>query len=128
MPPVLRKLLKTTKQEEVFQVTTSRRDKYLPYFTDPQGVFSLDLLTPAKSQVTFTVNLIAFEQKDYLFKILFSEKLARLSFIKQMATDFFKAGNLRKAIKVYGKVHSYFRTKDAKNNFQKEDEQTEEYL
>ena len=38
--------------------------------------------------------------------------------MKGVATDFFKAGNLRKAEKVYGKVHSYFRTKDAKNNFQ----------
>jgi len=36
--------------------------------------------------------------------------------------------NFRKAEKVYGKVHSYFRTKDAKNNFQKEDETEERYI
>jgi len=28
---------------------------------------------------------------------------------------------------LYGKVHSYFRTKDAKNNFQSEDETSQEY-
>ena len=30
-------------------------------------------------------------------------------------------------MKVYAKVHGYFRTKDAKNNFQKEDEGEERY-
>lgn len=48
--------------------------------------------------------------------------------MKGIATDLFKKGNFAKALKVYGKVHSYFRTKDAKNNFQKEDETTEEFL
>ena len=45
-----------------------------------------------------------------------------------MANDFLKSGNARKALKCYNKVHMYFRTKDAKNNFQKEDETTEEFL
>lgn len=48
--------------------------------------------------------------------------------MKGIATDLFKKGNFLKALKVYGKVHSYFRTKDAKNNFQKEDETTEEFI
>ena len=47
--------------------------------------------------------------------------------MKGVATDFFKSGNLRKAEKVYGKVHSYYRTKDAKNNFQKEDDTDPRY-
>ncbi len=67
---------------------------------------------------------MAFEQKDYLFKLLIGEKYERLKFMKEVATEFFKMGNMRKAEKVYGKVHSYFRTKDAKNNFQKEDDST----
>ena len=48
--------------------------------------------------------------------------------MKTIAGDFFKAGLFRKALKQYGKVHMYFRTKDAKNNFQKEDETTEDYV
>ena len=117
MPPVIRKILKTTKTQEVFEVKCSRKDKLAPYFEDPNGVFKKDLLQTFQNDVTFTVSLVAFEQKDFLFKLLISEKMARLSFIKSMATDFFKLGNLRKAEKLYGKVHSYFRTKDAKNNF-----------
>lgn len=77
--------------------------------------------------MTLTVCLIAFEQKDYLFKSLIADKLARLNFLKAQATAFFKIGNLKKALKLYLKVHSYFRTKDARNNFQKEDETTEAY-
>ncbi len=122
MPPVIRKVLKTTKTQEVFEVKCSRKEKIVPYFDDPNGVFKRELLENFEKDVTFTINLIAFEQKDFLFKLLISEKLARLTFIKTMATDFFKQGNLKKAEKLYGKVHSYFRTKDAKNNFQKEDE------
>ena len=34
---------------------------------------------------------------------------------------------MKKALKLYTKVHSYFRTKDAKNNYQKEDDTTEEF-
>lgn len=47
--------------------------------------------------------------------------------MKGVATEFFKQGNLKKALKLYTKVHSYFRTKDARNNFQKEDEETSDF-
>jgi hypothetical protein len=40
LPPVIRKILKTTKMNEVFQVRTTRKDKLIPYFTDPSGVFN----------------------------------------------------------------------------------------
>ncbi len=76
-------------------------------------------------EVVITINLVAFEQKDYLFKLTIEEKLQRLTFLKRLATDLFKQSNYHKALKLYGKVHSYFRTKDAKNNFQKEDESTD---
>ena len=47
--------------------------------------------------------------------------------MKGLAGSFFKQGLLRKALKTYNKVHMYFRTKDAKNNHQKEDEETEDF-
>ncbi len=78
--------------------------------------------------MVLTINLVAFEQKDYLFKLTIQEKLQRLTFMKGIATELFKKGNHPKALKIYGKVHSYFRTKDAKNNFQKEDETTDEFI
>jgi hypothetical protein len=127
LPPVLRRVLKTSKQGEVFQIRTSRRGKLLPAFSDPAGIFTREVLEAFTKEVTLTICLIAFEQKDYLFKSLIIDKQARLIFLKGQATAFFKAGNLRKALKLYLKVHSYFRTKDARNNFQKEDETTEIY-
>jgi tetratricopeptide (TPR) repeat protein len=68
------------------------------------------------------------EQKDYVFKLLLIDKLSRLCSIKALATEFFKRGDYKKALKHYQKVNSYFRTKDAKNNFQKEDEGEEGYV
>lgn len=127
LPPVLRKVLKTSKMEEMFEVRSSRRDKIIPHFDDPNGIFSKQVLESFEKEVTFKIYLIAFQQKDYLFKLPIVEKVQRLSFMKTIATDFFKAGNLRKADKLYTKVHSYFRTKDAKKNFQEEDETQEEY-
>ena len=41
-----------------------------------------------------------------------------------MANKFFKEQNYHKAEKLYMRINSYFRTKDAKNNFIKEEEDT----
>lgn len=117
LPPIIRKILKTTKLTEVFQVRTKRIDKLKSYFKDPNGVFDADVLSKFKDEVVFTVNLVAFEQKDYLFKLLIHEKFERLTFLKGIATDFFKQSHFNKALKVYSKVLSLYRTKDAKNNF-----------
>ncbi len=117
LPTVIRKILKTTKPTEVVQVRSNRRDKIIPYFQDPNGIFSQELLNSFEKEVVFTFCLVAFEQKDYIFKIPQAEKITRLQFLKQIATDFFKMNRLKKALKCYNKVHMYFRTKDAKNNF-----------
>jgi hypothetical protein len=61
LPPVIRKILKTTKTQEVFQVTSTRKDKVAPYFEDPNGIFKKEVLENFKKSVIFTVNLIAFE-------------------------------------------------------------------
>ena len=83
LPPIVRKVLKTSKLNEVFQVRTSRRDKALPAFSDEiGGVFKKEILDPFKNEIVFTICLVAFEQKDYLFKILIAEKLERLAFVK----------------------------------------------
>lgn len=44
LPPVLRRVLKTSKQGEVFQIRSSRREKVLPAFSDPAGIFSREVL------------------------------------------------------------------------------------
>ena len=44
LPPVLRRVLKTSKQGEVFQIRSSRREKVLPAFSDPAGIFTREVL------------------------------------------------------------------------------------
>jgi tetratricopeptide (TPR) repeat protein len=132
LPPVIRKVLKTTKLTETFQVRClkSAHSKVVPYFQckEAPAIFNKQLLEGYEKEVVYTVCLVAMEQKDYLFKLPIAEKLERLGFLKAVGTDFFKLGLSKKALKQYGKVHSYFRTKDAKNNFQKEEEGSEEFV
>ena len=75
VPPVITKLLKTTKMNEVFQIRTTRKDKALSYFKDSNNIFDNDLISSFKNEVVFTVCLVAFEQKDFLFKLPIAEKL-----------------------------------------------------
>jgi hypothetical protein len=51
-----------------------------------------------------------------------AEKIERFLFLKTIAARFFRSQNYKMAEKVYLKINSYFRSKDAKNNFSKEDE------
>lgn len=44
LPPVMRKILKTTKMNEIVHIRSTRRDKIIPYFEDPNGIFKKDLL------------------------------------------------------------------------------------
>ena len=61
LPPVIRKILKTTKLQEIFEVRCKRKDKVLTAFEDPNGIFTNSLFESMESEVTYTVNLVAFE-------------------------------------------------------------------
>ncbi len=74
--------MKTSKQGEVFQIRSNKKSKILPAISDPSGIFTDQILTSFEKEISITVCLVAFEQKDYLFKILINEKLDRLNFLK----------------------------------------------
>ena len=44
LPSIIRRILKTTKMNEVFQIRTTRRNKITPFFKDPNGVFNDEIL------------------------------------------------------------------------------------
>jgi hypothetical protein len=93
LPPVLRRIIKTSKPLEVFQVrctSKARLAKIVPYFDDPQGIFTKANLGSFEKEVVFTICLVAFEQKDYVFKIPIAEKLSRLTGFKALANEFMK--------------------------------------
>ena len=68
LPPVVRKILRGTKLNEVVFVKSTRADKLTPQFEDASGVFSKDNLAFQKEAV-ITFALVAFESKDHLFKL-----------------------------------------------------------
>ena len=61
IPPVLRKVLKYSKLNEVFEIKTRRADKLIPLFPDCNGIFKPELLSNFSQEVVMTINLVAFE-------------------------------------------------------------------
>ncbi len=110
------------KMREVMEIRCTKTDKLLTHFDDT-APFKKSMFESMQHECVITIGLVGFEQKDHLFKVLISEKLTRLTFLKKVATRFYKEGNTKKAEKLYKRISQYFRSKDAKNNFQKEDEQ-----
>ena len=137
VPGIIRKILKTTKLREVVQVRTTRKDKLSTHFEEDNKCFRKELLLSFEKECVITFALIGFEQKDFIFKLPISEKVVRFTHMKEIATKFFKVsiivcniiklGNYKKAKKMYGRINQYFRSKDAKNNFSKEDENTVDF-
>ena len=75
-----------------------------------------------EKEAVITFSLLAFEQKEYLFKLPIAEKIERIMFLKQVSGLMFKAQKYGKAEKLYKRMNHFFRGKDAKNNFSKENE------
>ena len=48
--------------------------------------------------------------------------------LKGTATQFFKAGNFKKAADLYQKINGYYNFGDSTNNYAKEDDQTEDFI
>ena len=56
-----------------------------------------------------------------------ADKIERIMFLKNVSGLMFKAQKYGKAEKIYKRMNHFFRGKDAKNNFSKENEQSVEY-
>lgn len=56
------------------------------HFDDP--IFSVEKLNSFEKEVVFTIELVKFEQKDFLFKLSIAEKVARFKFLKEIAVKF----------------------------------------
>ncbi len=59
--PVLRKVLKYSKLNEVFEIKTRRAGKLIPLFPDSNGIFKPELLPNFSKEVVMAINLVAFE-------------------------------------------------------------------
>ena len=109
------------KLREVMHIRILKNDKLLTHFDDTDA-FRKAMFEGMQNECVITLALCGFEQKDHIFKVLIKEKVERLQFLKAVATRFYKEANIVKAEKLYKRINQYFRSKDSKNNFQKEDE------
>ena len=66
-------------------------------------------------------------QKDALFKLPIADKIERVTFLKNVSSNFYKVGKLDKAEKIFKRIEQFFKSKDAKTNYEEEDEQTTMY-
>lgn len=126
LPSLLQKLMKSIKKNGVVTMITTRvKDKLHTNFVS-------DWLNQYEAfkegdTVQFTVSLFGIENTSYFYKRLIADKLAYVQRLKQIAGEFFKRGNSKKAAKVYQKVNGYFNFGDVANNFRAEDESSDEY-
>jgi hypothetical protein len=127
VPGVVRKLLKITKPFEIVQLTCTRKDKLTDHLPDAHGIFNHEYFENFEDKVTITYQLLHIDQKEYLFKLPIGDKVKRVLFLKDISTALFKEQKYHKAEKVYKRMHEFFKGNDAKNNFVKEDEESEEY-
>lgn len=90
VPGIIRKILKTTKLREVVQIRTTRKDKLSTHFDEEGKCFKKDILLSFEKECVITFALIAFQQKDFIFKLLITDKIQRFLFTKNIATKFYK--------------------------------------
>lgn len=132
LPSCVRKALKTAKVYEVVELRIAKTDKIKRRLADHSNdvenqIFLLEKLLNFDKEVRITFSILEIHQKEYIFKVNAVEKKERVLFLKENAARLFKEGVLEKAEKLYQKIHKYFKSKDAKGNFLKEDENTTEY-
>lgn len=126
LPSILQKFVKSLKKNSVATMTTTRvKDKL---HTNFKSEF-LDQYTAFKEgdTVTFTISLFGIKNTSYFYKLPIADKLAYVTRLKVTAGEFFKAGNCKKAAKIYQKVNGYFNFGDTGNNYTKEDEESEHF-
>lgn len=133
IPSVVRKILKTTKMYEIVEVKCKNKAKLVDHLPDTfdekkgGGVFKHEWFEEFKDEVIITFSIINHEQKEYLFKVPIKEKIERVTFLKNISAQCFKAGKFKKAEKIYMKIQQLFKVKDAKRNFLEEEETTVDY-
>ena len=108
------------KMREVMEIRCTKTDKLLTHFDDT-APFKKSMFESMQHECVITIGLVGFEQKDHLFKVLISEKLTRLTFLKKVATRFSKEGNTKNAEQLNKRsqslaisVLSILRTKNSK--------------
>lgn len=129
VPAAVRKILKTTKPYEVVQIKCLNNDKLLDHMEDEaNGIFKREFFESFKDQAIITIQLLHIEQKEYMFKLPATERVERVLKLKEISNKLFKAQKFYKAAKMYIRIYDFYKSKDSKGNYIKEDSTTEKFL
>lgn len=123
LPSLMIKLLKAMKKNQVCEMTTNRVDKLRTNFKSK--LFDQYSVFKEGDTVKITITLLGIDHLSYFYKYKVAEKLAYVQRLKGIAGEFFKAGNFKKAAKVYQKVNGFYNFGDVANNYAKEEEDEE---
>jgi len=63
------------------------------------------------------ISLVHVDEKKYFYQLKVADKLARVIYLKNVAGNFFKKGDYKKAAKLYQKINGFYNFGDANNNF-----------
>ena len=72
--------------------------------------------------------MLHIEQKEYMFKLPAVERVERVLLLKEISNKLFRAQKFYKAAKIYIRIFEFFKSKDSKGNYSKEDSTTDEFL
>ena len=115
MPSTLQKMIKSMKKNQVAVLTTKRIDRLQTNF--PSSFLDQYKAFKDGDIAIFTVSLFGIENTSYFYKLLIADRLAYVRRLKETAGKFFKAGNFKKAAKIYQKINGYYNFGDTGNNF-----------
>lgn len=71
---------------------------------------------PSNAKVTYTVELKNFEKSPEVYSLDAAESISQAKLLKEKATNYFKAGKYRLAVKLYNNMMEYIES-DAGNYF-----------
>lgn len=86
--------------------------KLTDHMEDPHGIFKHALFSPSQAEgepawqrITITTALLEWTQKEAMFKLPIAEKIERITFLKGVSSQLFKAQKFDKASKIYDRIN-----------------------
>ena len=124
LPSLLIKAIKSMDTFEVKEIDTTRVEKLT------NGLNS-DFIKPDSiklgDKIRIFIHLDETDRPESMHKLLLAEKRQRIEFSKNVANQFFKIGNIKKAAKLYQKINGYYNFGDITLGNEKEDKESKEF-
>ncbi|CDW79222.1 peptidyl-prolyl cis-trans isomerase fkbp62-like [Stylonychia lemnae] len=131
LPSVLIKVLKSMKRNEVTElVLRSHFDKLATNFPNQyfnQNELFKDLKEENSDVVQILLCLVDVDKPVYFYQLKVQGKLDRILTLKTTASEFFKAGNFKKAARIYQKINGHYNFGDVDNDHAKEEGKNEDF-